>query len=51
MPGVLHCGGGAGPDTADWNAAIVNWVEQGSAPERIVARKSESNATPRTRPL
>ena len=51
MPGVLHCGGGSGPDTADWNTAIVNWVEQGSAPERIVARKSDSNATPRTRPL
>jgi hypothetical protein len=51
MPGVLHCGGGTGPDTADWNTALVNWVEQGSAPERIVARQSDGNATARTRPL
>ncbi len=32
MPGVLHCGGGAGPDTADWTEAIVNWVEKGRHP-------------------
>jgi hypothetical protein len=39
MPGVLHCGGGAGPDKTDWAAAIDAWVDGGKAPERIVARK------------
>ena len=28
MPGVLHCGGGAGPDNVDWAAAIDGWVEK-----------------------
>jgi feruloyl esterase len=39
MPGVLHCGGGAGPDVVDWFTPIVDWVERGRAPERIVAQK------------
>jgi feruloyl esterase len=52
MPGVLHCGGGAGPDSADWMAAITAWVEKGAAPERILATKHGSNgAVVRTRPL
>jgi feruloyl esterase len=51
MPGVLHCSGGAGPDKADWVAAIDAWVDGGKAPERIVARKVSKGATLRTRPL
>jgi feruloyl esterase len=51
MPGVLHCGGGPGPDNADWAAAIDAWADGGKAPERIVARKVSSGATTRTRPL
>jgi len=52
MPGVLHCAGGPGPDTADWTAAIDEWVEKGTAPERIVARKlGAGGAVTRTRPL
>src|SRR5213078_3741179 len=39
MPGVLHCAGGPGPDNADWTSAIVDWVEKGKAPDRMVARK------------
>ena len=50
MPGVLHCGGGAGPDNADWAAAIDGWVESGQAPARIIAQKGASAAA-RTRPL
>ncbi|MCU1382343.1 MAG: Tannase and feruloyl esterase [Acidobacteria bacterium] len=49
MPGVLHCGGGTGPDNADWAAAIDAWVESGQAPTRLLAQKG--GATPRTRPL
>jgi feruloyl esterase len=51
LPGVLHCAGGPGPDTADWTAAIDEWVEAGKAPERIVARKIVNGAVTRTRPL
>jgi hypothetical protein len=51
MPGVLHCGGGAGPDVADWTTAIVDWVENGKAPERVVATKAAKGAVSRSRPL
>ena len=51
MPGVLHCGGGAGPDSADWAAAIDAWVDGGKAPDRIVARKLANGAVTRSRPL
>jgi len=51
MPGVLHCAGGPGPDTADWTAAIADWVENAKAPERVVARKAAAGAAARTRPL
>ena len=51
MPGVLHCAGGPGPDVVDWPAAISDWVENGKAPARVVARKVANGATTRTRPL
>jgi feruloyl esterase len=54
MPGMLHCIGGPGPDTADWTETIDGWVESGKAPDRIIARKVTGgpggNVT-RTRPL
>ena len=52
MPGVLHCGGGAGPDNVDWFTAIADWVERGRAPERVVAEKrGENGAVVNARPL
>jgi feruloyl esterase len=52
MPGVLHCGGGPGPDTVDWPTTLADWVENGKAPDRVIARKAAaSNAVSRTRPL
>ena len=51
MPGVLHCAGGAGPDNADWTAAIADWVENGKAPDRIIAAKMSEGVATRTRPL
>ena len=52
MPGVLHCGGGAGPDNANWAAAIDGWVESGNAPEHVIASKGAAGgAASRTRPL
>ena len=52
MPGVLHCAGGAGPDNVDWVTTMVDWVEKGKAPDRVIASKMGPNAVAtRTRPL
>jgi feruloyl esterase len=52
LPGVLHCGGGPGPDSVDWTSAIIDWVEKGKAPDRIVAAKMASDGrVTRSRPL
>jgi feruloyl esterase len=50
-PGVAHCGGGAGPDTFDGATPIVQWVEQGIAPDQIIASKVVNGATVFSRPL
>src|SRR5262249_26518665 len=34
-PGMAHCGGGTGPNTFDMQATLEQWVERGTAPERI----------------
>ena len=47
-PGVLHCRGGAGPDQFDALSALEAWVENGDAPERMIATKADSDLT---RPL
>lgn len=50
IPGMGHCQGGAATDSWDGLAALVDWVEQGKAPQRIVA--SGTTVFPgRTRPL
>lgn len=41
VPGMNHCAGGPSTDDFDGLAAIVDWVEGGRAPERIVARGSQ----------
>ena len=51
LPGVLHCSGGRGPDTVDWTATLAEWVENGEAPDRVIARKVAGAAVSRTRPL
>lgn len=68
VPGMQHCSGGAGPDyfgqntvprnnaDHDVDAAVERWVEQGAAPDRIIASKLKNRANPadgvsRTRPL
>jgi feruloyl esterase len=47
-PGVLHCGGGPGPDRFDALAALESWVERGIAPTSMLATKQNS---PLSRPL
>jgi feruloyl esterase len=49
---VLHCGGGNGPDNVDWVDAITEWVENGTAPDRVIAKKvAQGGETTRTRPI
>jgi feruloyl esterase len=50
-PGMGHCGGGEGPNTFDMVAALEQWVEQGRAPDQIVASHATSGRVDRTRPL
>jgi pimeloyl-ACP methyl ester carboxylesterase len=37
VPGMNHCAGGPATDQADFITALVNWVERGQEPKRIVA--------------
>jgi len=50
-PGMGHCGGGDGPNTFDKVVALEQWVEQGKAPEQLLASQSTNGAVTRTRPL
>jgi hypothetical protein len=38
FPGMGHCSGGNGPDQWDALAPLVDWVENGAAPDFVVAR-------------
>jgi Tannase and feruloyl esterase len=51
VPGMFHCRGGFGTDRVDALTALVNWVENGKAPESIVATRMEDNKLVRSRPL
>jgi feruloyl esterase len=65
MPGVGHCGGGVGPDQADFLGALERWREKGEAPAQITATRGAGRggappspsgsggqaATPMSRPL
>ena len=37
VPGMLHCGGGAGPSTVDWLALLDSWVGEKAAPGPVTA--------------
>ena len=50
-PGMGHCGGGEGPNTFDMVSAIEQWVENGKAPEQIIASHATNGVVDRTRPL
>jgi feruloyl esterase len=50
-PAMAHCGGGEGPNSFDQVGAIQQWVEQGKAPEQMIASHSDKGAVDRTRPL
>ncbi len=67
LPGVAHCGGGAGPDTVEGDQippgpnsttiarlaldTLVQWVEHGIAPDQIIAYKVTGGVTDFSRPV
>jgi len=62
VPGMNHCSGGPATDSFPAFTAVVNWVEKGQAPDRLIARSSTTTpaqfgwtlptgATTRVRPL
>ena len=42
VPGVYHCGNGPGADTFDPLTAMEQWVENGTAPETMVAKNRKA---------
>src|SRR5262249_14441675 len=50
-PGMGHCGGGEGPNVFDKVTPLDQWVEQGKAPEKLIASHSTEGKVDRTRPL
>jgi feruloyl esterase len=51
VPGMNHCAGGPATDAFDGLSALTRWVEQGEAPERIVARGTSATFEGVARPL
>jgi len=53
FPAMFHCGGGGPtPNTSDLVLDLVNWVEQGQAPDRVIGTQTDaSGAVVRTRPV
>ena len=47
VPGMLHCLGGSGPNQFDALGALEDWVENGNAPDQIIA----SGVSGQTQPL
>ena len=48
---MFHCRGGFGPERFDALTPLINWVEGGRAPDRIVASQTDGDMITRTRPL
>ena len=52
MPGAQHCGGGPSTSNIDPFGAVVDWVEKGQAPAKLIGTAPSSTPWPgRTRPL
>ena len=51
LPGVLHCSGGEGASSVDHLSLLEEWVEEGKAPDRVIARRPLGEGAERTRPL
>jgi feruloyl esterase len=48
---MAHCHDGEGPDMFDKVGTLNRWVEEGKAPDSIIASHSTEGKVDRTRPL
>ena len=46
LPGVNHVVGGDGADTVDYLAYLADWVEQGTAPEKLLGMHTKTRRNP-----
>ncbi|MDB5475460.1 MAG: Tannase/feruloyl esterase family alpha/beta hydrolase [Phenylobacterium sp.] len=44
VPGMLHCGGGAGPGNVDWLGQLDSWVTESKAPAALTASAGPNGA-------
>jgi hypothetical protein len=52
VPGMAHCAGGPATDQFNALEALVKWVEQGVAPEQLIATAGAASPWPgRSRPI
>ena len=51
VPGMFHCSGGVGCSSFDKLTPLMQWVELGAAPERLIGARTIGGMTDRTRPL
>ena len=51
VPGMGHCGGGPGTDVFDKVGVLEQWVEHGTAPDKIIAAHRTKDVEDMTRPL
>jgi hypothetical protein len=45
IPGMYHCGGGDGMTSVDILSPLIAWVENGKAPDSLVASRNDSDAS------
>jgi feruloyl esterase len=51
VPGMNHCGGGEGPSVFNMVSSLDRWVEDGKAPDQVLASHLTDGKVDRTRPL
>jgi feruloyl esterase len=50
-PGMMHCGGGEGPNSFEAVTVLDQWLETGKAPDQMIASHRTGDKVDRTRPL
>ena len=51
VPGMMHCGGGPGPNQFNGMGVLERWRESGIPPDQIIATHITNNRVDMTRPL
>jgi len=51
VPGMFHCNGGFGSDVFDPMTALIEWVEEDKAPDRMTALRIKDGAIERSHPI